>query len=139
LEGSPVVVAQNDKFDALWRVHQSNRLLQMQSLRLAKCLVNECIVVVFLTYLSNCIEVPFAFRVFPVGAIEATGTQVLDQILRLMLPRFFCLSSPKTIKHGLPETLQGNLLGLARSDSKSKWTLPGSEKSPIFFKCVLVK
>ncbi|KAF2607752.1 hypothetical protein F2Q68_00043324 [Brassica cretica] len=84
------------------------------------------------------IEVPFAFRVFPVGAIEATGTQVLDQILRLMLPRFFCLSSPKTIKHGLPETLQGNLLGLARSDSKSKWTLPGSEKSPIFFKCVLV-
>ncbi|KAG2334720.1 hypothetical protein Bca52824_005900, partial [Brassica carinata] len=34
------------------------------------------------------IEVPFAFRVFPVGAIEATGTQVLDQILRLMLPRF---------------------------------------------------
>ncbi|CAG7878832.1 unnamed protein product [Brassica rapa] len=34
------------------------------------------------------IEVSFAFRVFPVGAIEATGTQVLDQILRLMLPRF---------------------------------------------------
>ncbi|KAF2593042.1 hypothetical protein F2Q70_00042517 [Brassica cretica] len=34
------------------------------------------------------IEIPFAFRVFPVGAIEATGTQVLDQILRLMLPRF---------------------------------------------------
>lgn len=34
------------------------------------------------------IEIPFAFRAIPVQAIESTGTQVLDQILKLMLPRF---------------------------------------------------
>ncbi|KAH7547819.1 hypothetical protein JRO89_XS14G0020400 [Xanthoceras sorbifolium] len=34
------------------------------------------------------IEIPFAFRALPVEAIESTGTQVLEQILKLMLPRF---------------------------------------------------
>ncbi|KAK4353624.1 hypothetical protein RND71_025818 [Anisodus tanguticus] len=34
------------------------------------------------------IEIPFAFRAIPVQAIESTGAQVLDQILRIMLPRF---------------------------------------------------
>ena len=34
------------------------------------------------------IEVPFAFRIIPVQAIESTGTQVLEQLLRIMLPRF---------------------------------------------------
>lgn len=34
------------------------------------------------------IEIPFAFRAIPVQAIESTGSQVLDQILRIMLPRF---------------------------------------------------
>lgn len=42
-----------------------------------------------------------------------------------MLFYSFC-SSQKTIKHGLLETLQGNLLGLGRSDSKAKATVPGS-------------
>ncbi|KAF5959261.1 hypothetical protein HYC85_000470 [Camellia sinensis] len=32
------------------------------------------------------IEIPFAFRPIPVQAIESTGTQVLEQILRIMLP-----------------------------------------------------
>ncbi|KAH0887738.1 hypothetical protein HID58_050167 [Brassica napus] len=55
------------------------------------------------------------------------------------LARCIFVSSRRcTIKHGLRETLQVNLLGLARYDSESKWTLPGSEKSPIFFKCVLM-
>ncbi|KAF3562948.1 hypothetical protein DY000_02019771 [Brassica cretica] len=181
LEGSPVVVAQNDKFDASmvnrvscdgtqegsseqqitsdavieYSVLDAERIERVDD-NTFRCFLytfkffdfEVCPVLLASTLEGSSeqqitsdavIEVPFAFRVFPVGAIEATGTQVLDQILRLMLPRFFCLSSPKTIKHGLPETLQGNLLGLARSDSKSKWTLPGSEKSPIFFKCVLVK
>ncbi|KDO45174.1 hypothetical protein CISIN_1g026771mg [Citrus sinensis] len=39
-------------------------------------------------FIEVSIEVPFAFRAFPVEAIESTGTQVLDQILKLMLPRF---------------------------------------------------
>ena len=34
------------------------------------------------------IEIPFAFRAIPVQAIESAGTQVLEQILKLMLPRF---------------------------------------------------
>ncbi|KAK9283533.1 hypothetical protein L1049_011780 [Liquidambar formosana] len=34
------------------------------------------------------IDIPFAFRAIPVKAIESTGTQVLEQILGLMLPRF---------------------------------------------------
>ena len=34
------------------------------------------------------IEIPFAFRAIPVQAIESIGTQVLDQILKIMLPRF---------------------------------------------------
>ncbi|GMN52838.1 hypothetical protein TIFTF001_021975 [Ficus carica] len=34
------------------------------------------------------IEIPFAFRPIPVQAIESTGAQVLEQVLRIMLPRF---------------------------------------------------
>lgn len=34
------------------------------------------------------IEIPFAFRLIPVQAIESTGRQVLEQILKVMLPRF---------------------------------------------------
>ncbi|CAK9176196.1 unnamed protein product [Ilex paraguariensis] len=34
------------------------------------------------------IEIPFAFRAIPVQAIESTGTQVLEQTLKFMLPRF---------------------------------------------------
>lgn len=34
------------------------------------------------------IEIPFPFQVIPKQAIESTGTQVLEQILRIMLPRF---------------------------------------------------
>lgn len=32
--------------------------------------------------------VPSAFRLIPVQAIESTGTQILEQTLKLMLPRF---------------------------------------------------
>lgn len=34
------------------------------------------------------IDIPFPFRAIPVNAIESTGTQVLEQILKIMLPRF---------------------------------------------------
>lgn len=34
------------------------------------------------------IEIPFAFRAIPVQAIESSGAQVLEQILKIMLPRF---------------------------------------------------
>nr|CAD1843915.1 unnamed protein product [Ananas comosus var. bracteatus] len=34
------------------------------------------------------IEIPFAFRAIPVEVIESTGRQVLEQLLRIMLPRF---------------------------------------------------
>lgn len=34
------------------------------------------------------IDIPFAFRAIPTQAIESTGSQVLEQILKAMLPRF---------------------------------------------------
>ncbi|KAF8396504.1 hypothetical protein HHK36_018127 [Tetracentron sinense] len=40
------------------------------------------------TVIEVSIDIPFAFRAIPVEAIESTGTQVLEQILRIMLPRF---------------------------------------------------
>lgn len=40
------------------------------------------------TIIEVSIDIPFAFQAIPVRAIESTGTQVLEQILKLMLPRF---------------------------------------------------
>ncbi|XP_011649857.1 uncharacterized protein LOC101206849 isoform X2 [Cucumis sativus] len=79
LEGSPIVVAQNDKFDASmvnqisYDVNRGNSLWQK--------LTSDTVIEVN-------IEIPFAFRAIPVQAIESAGTQVLEQILKLMLPRF---------------------------------------------------
>ncbi|CAN8257172.1 unnamed protein product [Cochlearia groenlandica] len=79
LEGSPVVAAQNDKFDASMVNRVSCDSAEEGSTE--QQITSDAVIEVN-------IEIPFAFRVFPVGAIEATGTQVLDQILKLMLPRF---------------------------------------------------
>ncbi|GAB2276831.1 hypothetical protein Dimus_011544 [Dionaea muscipula] len=79
LEGSPFVVAQNDKFDASMvnRVscdsNESNSLMER--------LTSDTVIEVN-------IEVPFAFRAIPVQAIESAGAQVLEQILEIVLPRF---------------------------------------------------
>ncbi|KAK2634138.1 hypothetical protein Ddye_028930 [Dipteronia dyeriana] len=79
LEGSPIVVAQNDKFDAFMvnliscGSNNGNSIVQQ--------LTSDAVIEVS-------IEIPFAFRVIPVEAIESTGTQVLEQVLKLMLPRF---------------------------------------------------
>ncbi|KAB1211046.1 hypothetical protein CJ030_MR3G015086 [Morella rubra] len=79
LEGSPMVVAQNDKFDASMvnkiscEGSQSNSFVQQ--------LTSD-------TVIEVSIEIPFAFRAIPVQAIESTGAQVLEQVLRIMLPRF---------------------------------------------------
>lgn len=40
------------------------------------------------TIIEVAIEVPFLFRGIPANAIESAGTQVLEQLLRIMLPRF---------------------------------------------------
>uniref|UniRef100_A0A2P2NFB8 Uncharacterized protein LOC105130684 isoform X1 n=1 Tax=Rhizophora mucronata TaxID=61149 RepID=A0A2P2NFB8_RHIMU len=79
LEGSPMVVAQNDKFDASMvnqiscDSNQSNSSVQK--------LTSDAVIEVS-------IDVPFAFRPIPIEAIESTGAQILNQILGLMLPRF---------------------------------------------------
>ncbi|KAJ0047004.1 hypothetical protein Pint_05940 [Pistacia integerrima] len=79
LEGSPIVVAQNDKFDA----SMVNRIScdSSNSNSAIQQLTSDAIIEVS-------IEIPFAFRALPVETIESTGTQVLEQILKLMLPRF---------------------------------------------------
>ncbi|MCD7447241.1 hypothetical protein HAX54_026360 [Datura stramonium] len=79
LEGSPIVVAQNDKFDASMvnKISYDSKRRDSDLQQLTSDAVIEV----------N-IEVPFAFRAIPVQAIESTGSQVLDQILRIMLPRF---------------------------------------------------
>ncbi|KAG8643953.1 uncharacterized protein SYNPCC7002_A1590 isoform X1 [Manihot esculenta] len=79
LEGSPMVVAQNEKFNASMVNYiscgssQSNSSVQQ--------LTSDAVIEVN-------IEVPFAFGAIPVQAIESTGTRILEQILGLMLPRF---------------------------------------------------
>ncbi|KAM6584336.1 hypothetical protein CsatB_011338 [Cannabis sativa] len=78
LEGSPMVVAQNDKFDAFMENIVSCDSNQGKDLSVQR-LTSEAIIEVS-------IEVPFAF--LPVQAIESTGSQVLDQVLKIMLPRF---------------------------------------------------
>lgn len=79
LEGSPIVVAQNDKFDA----SMVNKIFYDSKRRDSPLqqLTSDAVIEVN-------IEIPFAFRAIPVQAIESTGSQVLDQILRIMLPRF---------------------------------------------------
>ncbi|KAK7393032.1 hypothetical protein VNO78_21483 [Psophocarpus tetragonolobus] len=79
LEGSPMVAAQNDKFDALMvnRIScdsKADKLLMQQ-------LTSD-------TVIEVSIEVPFPFQAIPKQAIESAGAQVLEQILRIMLPRF---------------------------------------------------
>ncbi|XP_044508185.1 uncharacterized protein LOC123227454 isoform X2 [Mangifera indica] len=79
LEGSPIVEAQNDKFDASMvnRLSYDNK----NSDSAVQQLTSDAVIEVS-------IEIPFAFRALPVQAIESTGTQVLEQLLKLMLPRF---------------------------------------------------
>ncbi|KAI4339270.1 hypothetical protein MLD38_024229 [Melastoma candidum] len=79
LEGSPIVVAQNEKFDA----SMTNRITYTSSQNgtSPSRLTSDAVIEVN-------IEIPFAFRAIPKEAIESTGTQILDQILKLMLPRF---------------------------------------------------
>lgn len=79
LEGSPIVVAQNNKFDAFMvnRIscdgNQSNSSVQQ--------LISD-------TVIEVSIDIPFPFQAIPVQTIESSGTQVLEQILKIMLPRF---------------------------------------------------
>ncbi|KAH9704079.1 (rap annotation release2) galactose-binding like domain containing protein [Citrus sinensis] len=88
LEGSPIVVAQNDKFDA----SMINRISCDSNSRNSEVqqLTSDA-------FIEVSIEVPFAFRAFPVEAIESSGTQVLDQILKLMLPRFMSQKERKQL------------------------------------------
>ncbi|XP_021897901.1 uncharacterized protein LOC110814662 [Carica papaya] len=79
LEGSPIVVAQNDKFDASM-VNQISCGSNLSNSSMQQ-LTSDAVIEVN-------IEIPFAFRALPTAAIEATGRQVLEQILGLMLPRF---------------------------------------------------
>ncbi|KAI8015832.1 hypothetical protein LOK49_LG05G01673 [Camellia lanceoleosa] len=65
LKVSPIVVAQNEKIDG-----------------------KKFIQILFVCYKMVSIEILFAFQPIPVQAIESTGTQVLEQILRIMLPCF---------------------------------------------------
>ncbi|KAJ8765952.1 hypothetical protein K2173_020468 [Erythroxylum novogranatense] len=79
LEGSPIVSAQNDKFDASMvnRISCSGNQVNSSVQQLTSDAIIEVSV-----------DVPFAFRPIPVEAIESTGTRILEQILGLMLPRF---------------------------------------------------
>ncbi|KAK4353420.1 hypothetical protein RND71_028938 [Anisodus tanguticus] len=79
LEGSPIVVAQNDKFEASM-VNKISHDSKRRDSALQQ-LTSDAVIEVN-------IEIPFAFRAIPVQAIESTGAQVLDQILKIMLPRF---------------------------------------------------
>ncbi|XP_010243183.1 PREDICTED: uncharacterized protein LOC104587326 [Nelumbo nucifera] len=82
LEGSPIVVAQNEKFhgNAASMVNQISCGSEQSDSAVQK-LTSD-------TVIEVTIDIPFPFQPIPVGVIESTGTQVLEQILRIMLPRF---------------------------------------------------
>ncbi|KAJ8542276.1 hypothetical protein K7X08_017142 [Anisodus acutangulus] len=86
LEGSPIVVAQNDKFEASM-VNKISYDSKRRDSALQQ-LTSDAVIEVN-------IEIPFAFRAIPVQAIESIGAQVLDQILKIMLPRFMAQESRK--------------------------------------------
>ncbi|ERN04770.1 uncharacterized protein LOC18432933 isoform X2 [Amborella trichopoda] len=79
LEGSPFVVAQNEKFSASMvnkiSCSTSNGNSSVEQLK------SE-------TTIEVVIEIPFAFRAIPEELIESTGNRVLEQLLGIMLPRF---------------------------------------------------
>ncbi|KAL6645179.1 hypothetical protein ACP70R_016787 [Stipagrostis hirtigluma subsp. patula] len=79
LEGSPLVEAQNDKFSA----SMVNRVFCNSSSEDSSVqqLTSD-------TTIEVAIDIPFPFRAIPVEAIESSGRQVLEQLLRVMLPRF---------------------------------------------------
>ncbi|KAJ6767737.1 (RAP ANNOTATION RELEASE2) GALACTOSE-BINDING LIKE DOMAIN CONTAINING PROTEIN [Salix koriyanagi] len=79
LEGSPIVVAQNEKFDA----YMVNQIFcdSNQSNSAVQQLTSDAVIEVS-------ISIPFAFRAIPAKAIESTGGQILEQILGQILPRF---------------------------------------------------
>lgn len=79
LEGSPIVVAQNEKFSASMVNEVSYSFSDESST--ARQLISE-------TTIEVIIDIPFAFRAIPVEIIESTGNKVLQQLLKLMLPRF---------------------------------------------------
>uniref|UniRef100_A0A0A9EX17 Uncharacterized protein n=1 Tax=Arundo donax TaxID=35708 RepID=A0A0A9EX17_ARUDO len=79
LEGSPLVEAQNDKFSA----SMVNRVFCNSSSQdsTLQQLTSD-------TTIEVAIDIPFPFQAIPVEAIESSGRQVLEQLLRVMLPRF---------------------------------------------------
>uniref|UniRef100_A0ACD5WW79 Uncharacterized protein n=1 Tax=Avena sativa TaxID=4498 RepID=A0ACD5WW79_AVESA len=79
LEGSPLVEAQNDKFSA----SMVNKVFCNSSSdgSTLQQLTSDATIEVT-------IDIPFPFRALPVEAIESSGRQVLEQLLRAMLPRF---------------------------------------------------
>ncbi|XXG85382.1 hypothetical protein AAC387_Pa11g0468 [Persea americana] len=79
LEGSPLVVAQNDKFSASM-VNRVSCNVDLGNSSVQELATDTTIEVI--------IDIPFAFQAIPVQAIESTGTQVLEQLLKIMLPRF---------------------------------------------------
>eukprot|EP00897_Mesotaenium_endlicherianum_P007755 jgi/Mesen1/7007/ME000365S06139 len=79
LEGSPLVVSQNKKFSA--SMTNSVSWKESEQSPSARLLVSDTVIEVTL-------DIPLAFRMISVEAIEATGNKVLSQLLRVMLPRF---------------------------------------------------
>ncbi|CAM6091393.1 unnamed protein product [Calypogeia fissa] len=79
LEGSPLVVAQNEKFTASMVNNVSWQ--DSEKSEAEKQLISDTTIEVML-------DVPAAMRVFPQSFIEGTGSQVLGQVLRVMVPRF---------------------------------------------------
>ncbi|RXH93149.1 hypothetical protein DVH24_013725 [Malus domestica] len=93
LDGSPIAVAQNDKFDgekmsSLTLIWYGNAAFMVNQISCASKTNSSLQELKSDTVIEVSIDIPFAFRAIPVQAIESSGTQVLEQILRIMLPRF---------------------------------------------------
>ncbi|KAI3991654.1 hypothetical protein MKX01_038052, partial [Papaver californicum] len=78
LEGSPIVVAQSEKFSRNGQDDSSSQ--QLSSYAKIEVVLNW--------FYHLTIDNPFSFRSISMEVIKISGEQVMDQILRLMLPRF---------------------------------------------------
>lgn len=78
LQGSSLIVAQNDKFDARMRNEVSYNEGEAAGEKLITSSVS----------LEVDVQVPWAFRLLPTKALSASGSGVLQAMLNIMVPSF---------------------------------------------------
>ncbi|CAI5995075.1 unnamed protein product [Closterium sp. NIES-64] len=104
LDGSPIVKSQNKKFR--WSASMVNRVRWAPdpSSPASRLIMSE-------TTLKSAVEVPVPFRMIPRDVIETAGNKLLEQILKVAVPRFLEQGTPRCFPSS-PYPLTPSLLAL---------------------------